>query len=90
VRPAGQLREHAHGLGGVRGLAEDDSVDVDLGVARQDEVARDGARLAAGVLEDDLARIAFGQLLDVGGLNREFDPELLENRAPLRRSAREN
>ena len=90
VGAAGELREHPHGLGFVPGLAEDDAVDVDLGVAGEDEVALDGARLAERVLEDDLARVAVGQLLDIRGLDGELDPQLLEDRAPLRRGARED
>jgi hypothetical protein len=78
------------GLGGIGRLAEDDAVHVHLGVAGQDGAPLDRPRLAEGVLEDDLARVALRQLLDVRGLDLELDPELLEDRAPLRRGAREN
>jgi hypothetical protein len=85
VHPAGELREHAHSLVRVRGLAEHAAVHVDLGVARQDELALDRARLRQRVLEDDLARVALRELLDVGRANVELDPQLLEDRAPLGR-----
>ena len=77
-------------LGGVGRLAEDDTVHVHLGVAGQDCLTVDGPRLAQGILEDDLARVALRQLLDVRGPNLELDPELLEDRAPLWRGARED
>jgi hypothetical protein len=89
VGPPGELIEHVPGLHGVGRLAEDDAVDVDLGVAGQDGPALDRTRLAEGVLEDDLARVALRQLLDVRRADVELDPELLEDRAPLRRGARE-
>jgi hypothetical protein len=78
------------GLDRVRRLAENDAVDVHLGVAGQDRGTLNGPRLAQGVLEDDLARVALRQLLDVRGPDLELDPELLEDRFALRRSAREN
>jgi hypothetical protein len=56
-----------------------------LGVAAQDELAVDRAGLAACVLHHHPARIARGYLLDLRGLGREVDPELLEDGAPLRR-----
>ena len=55
----------------------------------KDGVALHRARLAEGVLEDDLARVALRQLLDVRRADVEFDPELFEDRAPLGRGARE-
>jgi hypothetical protein len=76
-------------LGGIGRLAEDDAVHVHLGVAGKYGRAFDRPRLAKGVLEDDLARVAVRQLLDIRGLDLELDPKLLENRAPLRRRARE-
>ena len=77
-------------LGGVGGLAENDAVHVHLGVAGQDRLTVDGPRLAQGVLEDDLARVALRELLDVRGTDLELDAELLEDRAPLRRGACED
>jgi len=77
-------------LGGVARLAEDHTVHVHLGVAGQDCLAVDGPRLAQGVLEDDLARVALRELLDVRGTDLELDAELLEDRAPLRRGACED
>src|SRR5947209_6390780 len=85
VGATGQLREHAHSGIGVGRLAEHDSVDVHLGVAGQHQLARDGARLRERVLEDDLARVAVGQLVHVGRADGELDPELVEDRPPLRR-----
>jgi hypothetical protein len=90
VLAPGQLGEHPHGVGLVRRLTEDAAVDVHLGVACEDEIALDGPRLAAGVLEHDIVRVAFGQLLDRGRAHVELDPELLEDRLSLRRRARED
>jgi hypothetical protein len=90
VHPARQLREHAHGLGLVGRLAEYDPVDVDLGVAGEDQRAIDRARLPERVLEDNLARVAVCQLLDVRRADVELDPELLEDRLSLRRRRRED
>jgi hypothetical protein len=78
------------GLDGIPRLPEDDAVHVHLGVAGQDRLAFDGPCLAQGVLQDDLARVALRQLLDVRGPDLELDPELFEDRAPLGRGAREN
>jgi hypothetical protein len=61
-----------------------------LGVAGKHQVALYGARLAASVLDDDLARIAGRELLDLGRLDGELDPQLLEDGSPLRRGGREN
>jgi hypothetical protein len=77
-------------LGPVGGLAEHHAVDVHLRVAGEHGAALDRARLAQSVLEDDFTRVALGQLLDVRRPDLELDPELLENRAPLRRGARED
>jgi hypothetical protein len=66
-------------------LAEDAPVEDDLCVAAQDDVALDRTGLAASVLEHDVARVPLRQLLDLGGLDREVDAELLEDRAPLGR-----
>jgi hypothetical protein len=77
-------------LAGVARLAEHLAVHVHLGVARQDGGALDCACLAEGVLEDDLARVALRQLLDVRRADLELDPELLEDRLALRGSARED
>ena len=71
-------------------LAEHDAVDVHLGVAGEDRGALDRARLAQRVLEDDLARVALRQLVDVRRPDVELDPQLLEDRAPLGRGARED
>jgi hypothetical protein len=70
-------------------LAEHDAVDVHLGVAGEDGRALDRPRFEEGVLEDDLARVALGQLFDVRRPDLELDPELLEDRLALRRGARE-
>jgi len=90
VRPARQPVEHVPGLGSVGRLAEHDAVHVHLGVAGQHGPALDRPRLAQGIQEHDLARIAVRELLDVRRPDRELDPELLENGLPLRRGRREN
>jgi hypothetical protein len=61
-----------------------------LGVAAEHDLALDGARLAARVLDDDVTRVAVRQLVDLGRRRRELDPELVEDRAPLRRGRRED
>ncbi len=50
---------------------------------------RDDGRLPVGVLERDLPWRARLQLLDLGDHHRERDPELLEDRPPLRGARRE-
>jgi hypothetical protein len=90
VGPPGELAQVALGVLLVARLAEDLAVQVDLGVAAQDQVAGHRRHLAAGVLDDDLPRVAVGQLLDVRRLDGEVDAELLEDRAPLRRRAGED
>jgi hypothetical protein len=77
-------------LAGIARLAEDLPVDVHLGVAGQDRRALHCPRLSEGVFEDDLARIARRQLLDIRRADLELDPELLEDRFALRRGARED
>jgi len=47
-------------------------------------------RLAVGVLGYDLVRRPLGELLDVGDANLKGDPQLLEDRSPLRRARRED
>jgi hypothetical protein len=89
VFASGQLCEHAHGLALVGRLAEHHAVHVHLGVAGEDAFALDRADLAQSVLEDDLARVALRQLVDVRRADVELDPELLEDRLALRRSRSE-
>jgi hypothetical protein len=90
VRAPGQALQHRARLGLVGRLSEDLAVDVDLRVAGQDALALDGARLEQGVLEDDLARVTVCQLFDIRRADVELDPELLEDRLPLRRGASED
>jgi len=66
------------------------AVEDHLGVAAEDQVPLDRARLAARVLDDDVMRVAARQLLDRRRLRREADPELLQDRPPLRRRRRED
>jgi hypothetical protein len=90
VSATGELTEHPGRRAGVGRLAEDDAVDVDLGVAGEHELTVNRARLAERVLEHDRARIAIRQLLDIGRPDVELDPELLEDRLPLRRGGGED
>jgi hypothetical protein len=90
VGPAAQLAQVALGLFLGPCLAEDPAVEEDLRVAAEYQVAFDRLDLAAGILDDHLARVALGQLLDVRGLDVELDAQLLEDRAPLGRRARED
>jgi hypothetical protein len=75
---------------GRRRLAEDLAVHDHLGVAGKHELALDRARLATRVLEDDLVRVPGRELLDLGRLDGEVDPQLLEDRPPLRRGGCED
>ena len=52
-------------------------------------VAADRRGLAPGVLARDLDRVPVGELVDVGDLDVEGDPELLEDRLALRTAARQ-
>ncbi|HEX4735472.1 MAG TPA: hypothetical protein VH247_13725, partial [Thermoleophilaceae bacterium] len=89
VHPPGESIEHPPRLRCVPRLAEHHAVDVHLRVAGQDSGTLDGPCLAQGVLEDDLARVALRQLVDVRRADVELDPELLEDRLALRRSRSE-
>ena len=95
MRLAGELLEHPLRLVGVRRLAEDLAAERDRGVdAEHRPVARlrrDRARLPARVLAHELDGVGFGRVvLDVVGRDDvEGDPELLEDRAPLRARRRE-
>jgi hypothetical protein len=53
-------------------------------VDAEHEVAVDRRRLAAGVLERDLERVAVGQLGDAGGPDLVLEAELRQDRRPLR------
>src|SRR3954468_18779661 len=90
VHAAGQKREHFPRCVRIPRLAKHPAVDADLGVAGQHAVALDRVRLAARVLEDDEARVALGQLLRLRGTTLDLEPELLEDRPPLRGRARED
>jgi hypothetical protein len=90
VGATGQALEEHGGLPLVGRLSEDLAVQDHLGVTAQDQVAVDGACLAARVLDDDVTRLALGQLLDVGRARRERDAQLLEDCPPLRRGGRED
>ena len=85
MRAAGQPLEHLPRFCLGCGLSENLAVHVDLGVAGQQRIAFNGSRLAPGVFDNDLARVAVRQLLDVGWADVEGNPQLLEDRAPLRR-----
>ncbi len=89
VRAAGQAREVVARLGRVARLAEDVAVDGDerVGAERQRRWHRGG--LAARVLLGDGDRVAVALLLHVRGADVEGDADLLEDRAPLWRRARE-
>jgi hypothetical protein len=69
-------------------FAVDRAVEGDQRVDRQRGIAVDGLELAARVLAGDLDRVALALLLDVGDDDLEGDPELLEDRPPLRAAAR--
>jgi hypothetical protein len=92
VGPAAQPPQRRPGLRRVAGLAEDAVVERDDRVHAEDDRpgTRDGLRLAQRVELGDGARLAGGVLLDVRRLDRELDAELLEDRPPLRRAARED
>jgi hypothetical protein len=90
VRAAVQAADELTGVRGVARLAEDVAVERDVGVGAENEIAGDGQRLAAGVLQGDLARIALGELIDVRRPDLELEARLGEDRAPLRRRARED
>ena len=92
VGPAPQPSQRRPRLRRVAGLAEDPVVQRDDRVHAEDDRpgARDGLRLAQRVELGDGVRLAGGVLLDVRRLDRERHAELLEDRAPLRRAARED
>jgi hypothetical protein len=92
VGPAAQPPQRRPGLRRVARLAEDPVVERDDRVDAEDDRpgARDRPRLAQRVELGDRARLAGGVLLDVRRLDRELDAELLEDRPPLRRAARED
>jgi hypothetical protein len=90
VGPAAERPQGALGLGLVAGLAVDAPVERDQRVDAEHEVALDREGLAAGVLARNLDRVALLDLLDAGGPDGEGDPELLEDRPPLRRRRRED
>ena len=70
-------------------LGADTAVQEDLHVRAENEIPFHSARFAQRVLDDDLARVAVGDLVDVGGLDTEVDPELLQDPLPLRRAGSE-
>jgi hypothetical protein len=89
VRTAVQPPDQLAGVRGVTRLAEDLAVERDIRVSTEYEVAGDRQRLAAGVLEGDLTRIALGELVDVRRPDLEREPRLLQDRPPLRRGGSE-
>src|SRR5512132_2247873 len=94
VRLAGKLLQHRFGLRFVTRLAVDAAVEHDLGVHPEHRpIAGDSshrARLALRMALDLRSRIRTGQLLVVSRDNRlEWNRQLLQDRAPLRRSRRE-
>jgi hypothetical protein len=68
---------------------------MDLAIEHHDRVHADDRAvfhvdrhgLASGVLARDLDRVPVGELVDVGDLDVEGDPELLEDRPALRAPA---
>ena len=95
VRAARQPLEHPLGLGRVAGLAEGPPVDDDRRVDTEHGALvtqPDRVRLAARVLAHELHRIGIRRvaLLVARSDDGERQPELLENRPPLRRDGCEN
>jgi hypothetical protein len=74
----------------VCGLSQHRLVEHDIGIAGDDQRFRGGndLSLAASVLDNELGRIAIGQLLDARNRYLELDPELLEDLPPLGRARR--
>jgi hypothetical protein len=88
VAAAGEAREQLAGMGGVARLAEHLTVEPDVGVGAEDQLALDGERLPAGVLQRERARIARRLLLDARGPDVELHPQLLQDRPALGRGRR--
>ena len=89
MRPPGEQAEHPRRVDPVDGLAVEPPVQVHRGVdaERDGAVAMHGARLPLGVRAHQRDRVGIRRVvLDVPGRDGfEGDPELLEDRAPLRR-----
>jgi len=88
VAAAGEAREQLAGMGGVARLAEHLTVEPDVGVGAEDQLALDGERLAAGVLQRERAGLARRLLLDARGPDVELQPQLLQDRPALGRGRR--
>jgi hypothetical protein len=90
VRAPGEARDERARLGLVARFAEDVAVDRDQRVDSERELRRDRRRLAARVLLGDRDGVARGLLLDARRADDERDPDLREDRAPLRRRRRKD
>ena len=96
MHAAGERPQHGERVGRALRLAEDCSIpERDLGVHAEHEARRierrDGTRLAEAAAGDDLhARPDLRELIVVRLTNLEVEPELLQNRAPLRRAGGED
>jgi hypothetical protein len=77
---SGQLAQEPLRLARVERLAERPALEHHRRVHAEHPLALHGARLAARVLEHELARLALAQLLDLGHLDAELHAELLEDR----------
>jgi hypothetical protein len=84
VCAAGQQRQRALGRVVCFGLAVGTAVDDDRRVDAEDPLAVHRPRLAQGVLDHHLARVAVLDLVDVRDDDLEVDPELGEDRPALR------
>src|ERR687896_1744574 len=91
VRAPGQAPEEDLGLRLVARLAEGVAVEDDGGVRAEDAIpGGDRAGLSQRVLPHQCPRVARGELLHLRRLHPEGDPQLLEDRASLRRARGEN
>jgi hypothetical protein len=90
VSTTGERAQIGSGLFLCLRLPEHAAVEEHLGVGAEDQIALDRPRLPQRVLDDDLARVAFGDLVDVGRLDPEVDPELLQDPLPLWRAGSED
>ena len=92
VHTSGEQLQTVAGTRLIPGLAEEATVDGNVGIDTDDEASLHGTRtrLAPCVFEHDLGGIALAELVDVGDDRLEINPELLEDLAPARRGRRED